>query len=236
MSSIIAGVVASLAAAILLAFGSPVRHAVVKSTTYLAPPEQLKRLSFGYGENLADGLWLRTIQDCDVCEQARAGQAPHVAQDIFSGQAAIGASKCDRGWVYRMLDGATELAPRFRILYSLGAVMLSVMVDDREGARLLFEKGLKAYPNDWMIAFRAAYHYMYEIGDLSRAADLLVIAGRNGGPPWAFSLAAKIHTKKGQAFLARPILEEALSRAPDAATQERLKQRLKEANDALSAN
>lgn len=232
-SSFLPVAIAFSAIACILYFGPPVSTRKVPST-YLAPPGWLKHASFGYHENFSDVLWLRLIQDCDFCE--RASDAPVSAPiEPFAEATKREPSRCDRGWAYRLIEAAAELTPRFRILYSLGATMLSVLVDDREGARLIFERGLIQYPTDWSLAYRAAYHYLFEIGDKTRAAELLVLAGRNGGPPWTFSLAARIHTDRGQAAIAKPILEEALKRAPGGRNEKRLRERLDRVNALLGS-
>ena len=39
---------------------------------------------------------------------------------------------------------------------------------DREGARLIFEKGLRQFPQDWSLAYAAAYHYLFEIQEKTK--------------------------------------------------------------------
>ena len=203
----------------------------------LAPPEQLKHFTFGYNENAADGLWLRVIQDIDVCDAHSKTGTKAVTKNILQQTKGeiLAPSQCDRGWVYRMLDGITELTPRFVAAYTYGAVILSVVVDDREGARLLFEKGVRQFPKKWQIAYGAAYHYLYESQDPKRAAELLVQAGQNGAPPWVFALAARLYTRAGQAFLGQSVLEQALKQETDQEGKNavRIRQRLDEINSVL---
>jgi hypothetical protein len=88
----------------------------------LYPPTEIRHFTLGYSEIVADLLWLRTIQDFDYCENRPAGALPS------------GAYKCNRGWVFHMIDSVTELAPNFRTPYTTGALVLSVIVNDVSGA------------------------------------------------------------------------------------------------------
>ena len=126
-----------------------------------------------------------------------------------------------------MLDRITELSPDFQGAYQLGALFLSVVVDDRRGAQLLFEKGLRRFPENGSLAYQAAYHYLYELQDPHRAAQLLEMAGRSGvTPPWVFSLAARLYSKSGQVELGIQVLEEALRKDLQGFGKERVQKRL----------
>lgn len=160
------------------------------------------------------------IQDFDICDQRK--------KTDVSAQELVEHSLCNKGWVYSVLDAVTQLSPRNELPYIIGGTILSVLVDDREGARLIFEKGVHALPNDWSIAYRAAYHYLYEVKDNQRAAELLEHAGRHGAPPWVFALSARLYTDLGRAELGISILEDALQRDYKGYGTERLKERLTE--------
>jgi tetratricopeptide (TPR) repeat protein len=127
-----------------------------------------------------------------------------------------------------MLDAITELTPDFRVPYSAGAIALSVLVDDREGATKIFEKAVARFPDDWVILYRAGYHFLFEVNDPVRAQDLLVRAARQGAPPWVYSLASRLASKEGQTELAVRILEQALATDPRPEVRMRLEQRLTE--------
>lgn len=221
-----------------------------------APPETIKHFTFGYGETMADSLWIRVIQDLDYCERAPDLNESRKAEELEWGRlspeeqhrrnlppalsgASIDKSKpsmCDRGWVYNYINAITELAPRFRMPYSAGATVMSILVDDREGARLIYEKGLQQFPDDWTMAYRAAYHYLYEVDDPRRAAELLVAAGKKGAPPWVNLLASRLYTVSGRAHLAKSVLEETLANTPPGPARERILQRLKDIDVALRAS
>jgi hypothetical protein len=141
----------------------------------------------------------------------------------------------DRGWVYHMLDAVTELAPHFRIPYIHGGTMLSVVLADKEGARLLYDRALVNFPNDWKLEYQAAYHYLYELHEPLKASELLVAAGKNGAQRWVFSLAARLMSEEGKDLLGKSMLESVIEANPDASFTPRLQQRLDEINQKLKA-
>ncbi len=218
------------------------------NSAYLAPPQHIKQFSFGYDESLADSIWLRVVQDIDYCDKKALGgaSAAHVEQadqvvknnsDMIQkgGFRANDTDRCrDQSWVYSMLDAVTTLAPRFRIPYSVGGTLLSVIVRDYGGASIIFDRGVARFPNDWQLEYKSAFHYLYDMDDKKKAAALLVQAANNGGPQWLFSLAAKLYTAEGQAFIAKSVIQQLLDRDPQARFAERLKERLKQADDVLA--
>ena len=138
---------------------------------------------------MADSFWLRALQNFDFCEKP-----------------------CRKGWVYHMLEVVTDLSPRFRMAYAMGGSTLSIVLGDIEGAALIYEKGLKNFPKDWSLAYRFAYHELYERKNLKKAADLLKQAGQNGAPLWVQNLAARLYQQSGQIDLGRSVLLDLLSR------------------------
>ncbi|MCB0391857.1 MAG: hypothetical protein KDD58_11230 [Bdellovibrionales bacterium] len=180
---------------------------------FIPPPEQIKLMTFGYHENLADSLWLRWVQNPEECGKEKISRT--VFEDNFQGYKEENKGKqdlslgfdrekrkvCDKGWSFLMLDAVTNLAPKFRYSYLVGTTILSVLVEDHEGAALLYDKALKNFPDDWKLFYGAAYHFMFELDDIERAAKYLRRAGDLGAPHWVYSLASKLYTKSGQVFL-----------------------------------
>lgn len=207
---------------------------------YLRPPQELKNFTFGYNDMLASLLWIRLLQNFDYCEGGKYTGDDYVpplesAPDKLSGiiQRKIKPSRCHKGWVFSMLDLISEIDPHFHLVYDTGAIFLSIIVDDREGARLIFEKGLKIYPHNWNLNYHAGYHYLWEMQQPVRAAELFDQAARNGAPQWATALSAALYTKAGQAQLAKSILENALRNNPQGMDEDRIKKRLEEVNGLL---
>ncbi|RYZ70321.1 MAG: hypothetical protein EOP05_13475 [Proteobacteria bacterium] len=134
-----------------------------------------------------------------------------------------------------MIDAITELAPDFRTAYSSGGVILSVAVDDIAGAAVIYDKAAKKFPTDWQIAFKAAYHYLYEMGNKERAAELMKVSAMNGGPYWLSMLAAKLYSRTGKALLGKAVLEDFLAKNPEKADNEAIKIRMAEIERDLAA-
>jgi hypothetical protein len=173
------------------------------------PPENLEHFAFGFRDSIADSLWLRWIQDNDTCQTYKMVQAAP-AIPLQEGMTRFTSPRhkiCDNSWSFKMLDATTKLAPRFMMPYEAGAITLSVMVEDYEGAKVMFDRGIEVYPHDWNILYRAAYHYLFDRQDFSRAAELLTRAGEEGAPSWVRMLAARLYAKSGQRDLAVSVLE-----------------------------
>jgi tetratricopeptide (TPR) repeat protein len=153
------------------------------------PPPHIEKMSFGFSDVMADSLWLLYIQDLGECE-------------ILGRRKLWEQRKCDRGWSFLMLDAITNLAPRNWMPYATGAITLSVLNGDVEGAHKIFEKALRNFPNDWIILYRASYHYLEDMKDKKGAAELMARASAAGAPPWLKSLASRLYSESGEIDLA----------------------------------
>jgi tetratricopeptide (TPR) repeat protein len=180
-----------------------------KNKQFYPPPAMIDKLAFGQSEVFADLLWIRSIQDFSYCESE------------------IAANTCkNNSWLFKMLDAITNLSPHFRMPYATGGVALSVLITDVEGAKNIFEKGVKAFPKDWSIIYRAAYHSLYEVKDKKRAAELLIQAGQNGAPQWVFALAGRLYSDSGNLELAESLLQNMIDTKQDEAVIERLRKKI----------
>ena len=113
--------------------------------------------------------------------------------------------------------------------------MLSVLVDDREGAAALFNKGVQHFPEDWELIYRAAYHELFEMQEPEKAAKLLKKAGERGAPRWVYALSSKLYTKLGQAAFAKSILEDVLKNTDaDGEHVDRVRAELRRVNQILT--
>lgn len=201
-----------LSAALALGFFQGQVSSQTTARELVALPRGIERFAFGAREVIADLGWLRSIQDFDYCEKK---EAAHLCRG--------------NGWLARMLDVVTDLSPKFRAPYASGGMALSIIISDRAGATSLFEKGLAQYPDDWIISYKAAYHFLYEENDPARAAQLMENAAKHGAPGWVYSLAGRLYTRAGKRELALRLLEELRANpaiAPEAL--ERLADRVRE--------
>ncbi|MEK2644826.1 tetratricopeptide repeat protein [Bdellovibrio sp. BCCA] len=189
-----------------------------RSRHLIAPPPQLEKFSFGFQESIADLIWIRAIQDFDYCE------------------AEITERTCqNNSWLYKMLNTVTNLSPNFRAPYASGALALTVIITDIDGATKIFDKGVQAFPHDWPILYRAAYHYLYEVKDKKRAAELLIQAGEHGAPSWVFTLAGRLYSDAGQMELAEKLLREMIRNEQDPTLIKRLQDKINSMKNAESS-
>lgn len=214
------------------------------------PSEHLDKMSFGYNEIMADSLWLLVIQNFDQCKimgqlpsEIDPGLVPETPDNNLQSASFINPKSileverrgtCSRGYVFRMLDAITRLAPRYEIVYTLGAMALAVIVDDYEGATIILDRGVQNLPRHWGVAYRAAYNAIFNRRDLEKAAHYLVLSAENGGPPWLRSLASRLYSESGQIELALPLLMEARERAEGNALKD-LNKRIYELKKRLAA-
>lgn len=189
--------------------------ALYESKPKIIPPKILNHLNLGFKTVVADSLWLRVLQNDDFCENPSPKAAFNTAILLEEAlKTKMAPSRCHKGWVYQMLDLITDLNPNFDWVYKTGGLMLSIGVDDREGARLIFEKGVAHTLEDWQLLYRAAYHYIFEIQNQERAAELLSIASLIPNVPGIIPiLAARISRNEGRLEMARTTLMEYLKTA-----------------------
>lgn len=206
-----------------------------KASFKVYPAKTLLHLHFGHKNSLADFFWLNTIQNLDYCENEDMPKSfnPGIGVDAVL-SAVLSPSRCDRGWVFQMMDFITDLSPGFEPIYEIGGTALSVLVDDRAGATIIFDKGLKIFPDNWILSYRAAYHYLFELQKPGRAADLLMAAYKNGGPDFLPTLATRLYSKVGRAMLGYTTLKEFIENNPNSDHMSRAKTRLEELKKELN--
>ena len=196
----------------------PVEHPV-----YFAPPDLIRHFSFGFSEIYADLLWIRLIQNIDFCSAERGvprydGHTSH---------------QCEKGWSYKITDTLTELAPRFQAPYMISGAIMSVIMRDKEGAKKIYDKGVQRFPDNWRLLFNAGYHYLMEIQDRQKGAELFLKAAESGGPPWLYDLSVHQYEEAGRLHTARKILLEMLQNSDIQLLRRHIKNRLMENNQKI---
>lgn len=173
------------------------------SKLYALPGPELKNFTFGYDEIIADTTWLQALQNFTTCEQDRGGSS-YSPTGARMGLDRIPA--CSHSRLFYLLNLVLELAPRFKFVAEVGPTVLSVVVDDIDGASELFLKAIRLYPNNWIILSRAGSHFALEVEDRSLAAQLFIRAVENSAPTWMALYASKLWEKDGQKELGKRIL------------------------------
>ncbi len=192
----------------------------------MVPPEHIERFTFGYNEIIADLFWIRAIQSIDFC-----GSTFKTEEEVRMGDKTV--KVCQEGWVFQLLDAATRITPRYRVIYSRGAISLSVIVNDRLGALKLFERGAKVYADDWVVRYHAGYHEGIKMNDPAGAAEEMKAAGALGAPNWLTLLAARLFNDAGQAEFGLQALADFYGTEPFEKWPERAQERWQELEEKL---
>lgn len=155
---------------------------------YLWSGEQIRRLTPGLENLMADIYWLRTIQ-------------------YFGGQRAYAEEK--RFDLLRpLVEITTTLDPRFEIAYRYGATFLSeawpVGAGNPKAGIEVLEAGARRNPHNWRLRWDQGIIYFEFLGDHKRAAQVLLEAMKIPGAPfWLETLAADILGRGGDRETAR---------------------------------
>lgn len=137
----------------------------------------VKAISFGQYRLASSILWAETM--------LRAGVKHYSAGDL-------------NNWMYRRLNLITTLDPYFYQAYLYGGVYLSVVKDDDIGAKLIYERGLKHYPNDLYLCLNSGFHYHFELFDYPSAINVYKrIVNHPNVPKHIPSLLARLQSEEG---------------------------------------
>jgi hypothetical protein len=155
---------------------------------YLTGP-QLRRLSPGFEELMADLYWLRTVQ-------------------YYGGQRLWGGGRYEL--LAPLVDIVTDLDPRLEIAYRYGAIFLCekppVGAGECERGIALLEKGVRNNPLNWRLRQDLGFFLFTFLDDAKRGAEILQEAARLPGAPfWLDALAAQILYKGGDRETSRRI-------------------------------
>jgi hypothetical protein len=125
-----------------------------------------------------------------------------------------------------LFEVTTRLDPRFRNAYIFGGWVLGEEAGEMEAARALFDRGRRAIPEDWMLAFQRGFLESMR-GDPSRGAlQMARAAGMKGAPRYAARVAAYACSRAGRAELAIRLWEE-MTMDPDPAIRALAQERLR---------
>lgn len=100
---------------------------------------------------LSSAMWIATILESDIEHYKK---------------------KDTNSWMYLRFKTISDLEPKFYENYQVGAVWLSIVKDDLEGASEIYMRGLKEYPNDYFLLKNAAFHFEFEVGDSKKAHEI----------------------------------------------------------------
>lgn len=199
--------------ALILLFNANFTKMSLPKDKLICYPDILKNFTFGSSPQISDAFWLRFIQEVDAYNEGKIAE-PHQCYGLkFS-------------WHYQLLNLIFEMDKTFYQPFSLGPLMLSVTINDIQGASILFDKSVINYPHDWRILYRASYQALFEEENKNKAAELLYQSGKWGAPPWVYSLASRLYTEIGKKELAAGIYNELIQNNPDDPIAKRIKAKM----------
>jgi hypothetical protein len=187
-------------------------HAKEIGEPYTPTPGSAPYVSLGYREAASDLLFVRLLG--------------YINDESSSGPA-----------VANLADANVALDPSFKRIYDLGANAMTIAranVDPGVDLRAisLLERGMKRYPEDWLLPYLAGQIYTQDLVTQDpaqrRAWDergILLIESairKPGAPPTAASWAAIMRTRLGQHERAAQGLREMIVLTSDAETRKRL--------------
>ncbi len=132
-----------------------------------------------------------------------------------------------RRWLFRYIETAVDLDPKFHRLFVSGAAMIvysgkKMTLDAFEHANALLERGIESFPYDWEIYFQLGFNLMFEMPQLADKDDPRAAKWRQRGvealqqaalfegvPYWLPNLVARMLTKRGSEEMAIKHLEQA---------------------------
>lgn len=137
-------------------------------------------LSFGNRRFVSSIYWIETLMDSDLKH--------YKGSDLGN-------------WMFNRFDTITSLDPLFYEAYLFGGIYLSIVKDDENGAKVIYERGLKVFPNDLDLLYNAGFNDFFELDDTKSA--LMKFDKISASPdgvlkyPFIVSLAKKIKVDEG---------------------------------------
>jgi len=111
----------------------------------------LQLFTFGQKRLISSILWIHTLMESDL---------EHYKQKDLN------------SWMYLRFQTITSLDPQFYEAYLYGGQYLSIVKNDLLGAKKIYEKGLKLFPDNYKLTFNAAFNYTFELKDMKSGHDI----------------------------------------------------------------
>ena len=178
-------------ASLVAASGQP-RLAAMREEELLYYPSgfQVRQAALGYETAAADLAWLRGIQ--------------------YYGEHRLTDQKYDL--IGHVMEVVTELDPRFTQPYVFGAFVMAQEMKQPERGLDLLERGMRANPYNWKLAFEAGFLYYVCRHDNAAAARYFTWASRiPGHEPYVERFAAFAHERAGNTGMAILLWKEVLA-------------------------
>jgi hypothetical protein len=118
---------------------------------YLPKAEYLRPMALGWHNALADVLWFRTINYFGA----------HYRSDHTY------------PWLAAMCDLVTDLDPRAEHIYRFAGVILPWEANQVDAGIALLKKGLRQFPDNWVLHYHLGFHYYFFKNDIDSALAVL---------------------------------------------------------------
>ncbi len=180
---------------------------VIQGLAQIPKGEYLKKVSLGHDSLMADLIWLRAIQ--------------------VMGDKKVPPRQAE--WLYRALDAATDLDPKFSYIYEAGGTFLAVVNGEYDLSSRLFKKGFDNNPWDWRLPFYLSANYFLYLHDYKKAAYYLGRAAElPGRPAFIPLLAARLYAQSGNPRFGLDLTYTIYKNTTDKKVKDALRQRMKE--------
>lgn len=157
--------------------------------------QMLRRFNLGYKRLASSFLWISTILESDIDHYKK--------RDLNS-------------WMFLRFNSISELEPRFYENYAFGGPYLSIVKDDLSGAGIIYDKGLKEFPEDYYLLKDAGFHYHFEVGDYAKSYKIFSKLKQNPRTnPMIVSSLARLETERGNLQVAFELLSAQLQALGD---------------------
>jgi tetratricopeptide (TPR) repeat protein len=171
----------------------PIFNISKQSTAFNYSHKILNHLNVGNKRLISDLLWVQTLLESDI--------EHYKTKDLNS-------------WMYLRFNTIINIDPLFYEAYLYGGKYLSIIKDDDLGAKDIYDKAVKKFPNDYRINFNAGFHYYFELGDAENAARIFDrIKFHPNAPSFLPSLTARLKAKAGDLEAAFLLLNDTLERS-----------------------
>ncbi len=119
-------------------------------------------LSAGHKRLITDLLWIQTLLESDTEQYKK--------RDL-------------NNWLFLRFNTISTLDPLFYQNYLYGGQFLSIIKDDLEGAKIIFDKGLSKFPDDYQLNFHNGFMHYFEMGDFENGLKYLSTIESNPRAP-----------------------------------------------------
>lgn len=137
----------------------------------------LQFLHLGNKRLITDVLWIQTLLESDNDHYKK--------RDLNS-------------WMFLRFNSIALLDPKFYENYLYGGQFLSIIKDDLEGAEVIYDKGLRHYPEDYALNYNAGFLNYYELGNHNKGIELLdKVVDHPKAPIFLHSIVNKLRLEAG---------------------------------------